>query len=57
LNDGNAGALWGHFTIFGANSREKHAAEPVQFGAPPAFCSSFGDRFRVTYLPQKIGSD
>jgi len=22
LNDGNAGALWGHFTIFGANSRE-----------------------------------
>jgi glucokinase len=21
LNDGNAGALWGHFTIFGANSR------------------------------------
>ena len=22
LNDGNAGALWGHFTIFGANSTE-----------------------------------
>ncbi len=22
LNDGNAGALWGHFTIFGANTRE-----------------------------------
>ena len=22
LNDGNAGALWGHFTIFGAQSRE-----------------------------------
>src|SRR6476646_2119040 len=22
LNDGNAGALWGHFTIFGASSRE-----------------------------------
>lgn len=22
LNDGNAGALWGHFTLFGANSRE-----------------------------------
>jgi predicted NBD/HSP70 family sugar kinase len=22
LNDGNAGALWGHFTIFGVNSRE-----------------------------------
>jgi glucokinase len=22
LNDGNAGALWGHFTIFGATSRE-----------------------------------
>jgi len=22
LNNGNAGALWGHFTIFGANSRE-----------------------------------
>lgn len=22
LNDGNAGALWGHFTIFGAESRE-----------------------------------
>jgi predicted NBD/HSP70 family sugar kinase len=22
LNDGNAGALWGHFTIFGARSRE-----------------------------------
>ena len=22
LNDGNAGALWGHFTIFGAHSRE-----------------------------------
>lgn len=22
LNDGNAGALWGHFTIFGGNSRE-----------------------------------
>ena len=22
LNDGNAGALWGHFAIFGANSRE-----------------------------------
>jgi predicted NBD/HSP70 family sugar kinase len=22
LNDGNAGALWGHFTIFGSNSRE-----------------------------------
>jgi len=22
LNDGNAGALWGHFNIFGANSRE-----------------------------------
>ena len=22
LNDGNAGALWGHYTIFGANSRE-----------------------------------
>jgi glucokinase len=22
LNDGNAGALWGHFSLFGANSRE-----------------------------------
>src|SRR5580658_4162745 len=22
LNDGNAGALWGHFTIFGADSKE-----------------------------------
>jgi glucokinase len=22
LNDGNAGALWGHFTLFGANSKE-----------------------------------
>jgi predicted NBD/HSP70 family sugar kinase len=22
LNDGNAGALWGHFTLFGANSEE-----------------------------------
>jgi glucokinase len=32
LNDGNAGALWGHFTIFGANSRETSIAVVIGTG-------------------------
>ena len=32
LNDGNAGALWGHFTIFGANSRETSVSVVIGTG-------------------------
>jgi glucokinase len=32
LNDGNAGALWGHFTIFGANSRETSVSTIIGTG-------------------------
>jgi len=32
LNDGNAGALWGHFTIFGAHSRETSISAVIGTG-------------------------
>ena len=32
LNDGNAGALWGHFVIFGANSRATSVSAIVGTG-------------------------
>ena len=32
LNDGNAGALWGHFTIFGANSKEASVSAVIGTG-------------------------
>ncbi len=32
LNDGNAGALWGHFTIFGASSRETSVSVVIGTG-------------------------
>ena len=32
LNDGNAGALWGHFTIFGANSKETSISAVIGTG-------------------------
>lgn len=32
LNDGNAGALWGHFTIFGSNSRETSISAVIGTG-------------------------
>ncbi len=32
LNDGNAGALWGHFTIFGANGRETSISAVIGTG-------------------------
>jgi glucokinase len=32
LNDGNAGALWGHFTIFGGNSRETSVSAIIGTG-------------------------
>ena len=32
LNDGNAGALWGHFTIFGAQSRETSISAVIGTG-------------------------
>jgi predicted NBD/HSP70 family sugar kinase len=32
LNDGNAGALWGHFTIFGANSRATSVSAVIGTG-------------------------
>jgi glucokinase len=32
LNDGNAGALWGHFAIFGANSRETSISAVIGTG-------------------------
>jgi len=32
LNDGNAGALWGHFTIFGADSRETSVSAVIGTG-------------------------
>ena len=32
LNDGNAGALWGHFSIFGANSRETSVSVVIGTG-------------------------
>jgi glucokinase len=32
LNDGNAGALWGHFTIFGGNSKETSISAIVGTG-------------------------
>ncbi len=32
LNDGNAGALWGHFTIFGANSRKTSVSVVIGTG-------------------------
>ena len=32
LNDGNAGALWGHFTIFGAESRETSISAVIGTG-------------------------
>jgi glucokinase len=32
LNDGNAGALWGHFTIFGANSQETSVSVVIGTG-------------------------
>jgi hypothetical protein len=33
--------------IVRTQSREKHAAEPVQFGTPKALVKSFGQRFRL----------
>src|SRR4051794_22546847 len=32
LNDGNAGALWGHFTIFGGNTRETSVSAIIGTG-------------------------
>ena len=32
LNDGNAGALWGHFTLFGAHSRETSISAVIGTG-------------------------
>jgi glucokinase len=32
LNDGNAGALWGHFTLFGANSKETSVSVVIGTG-------------------------
>jgi predicted NBD/HSP70 family sugar kinase len=32
LNDGNAGALWGHFTLFGADSRETSISAVIGTG-------------------------
>jgi glucokinase len=32
LNDGNPGALWGHFTIFGANGKETSASVVIGTG-------------------------
>jgi predicted NBD/HSP70 family sugar kinase len=32
LNDGNAGALWGHFALFGANSRETSISAVIGTG-------------------------
>ncbi len=32
LNDGNAGALWGHFTIFGANGKETSVSVVIGTG-------------------------
>jgi glucokinase len=32
LNDGNAGALWGHFTIFGANSQQTSVSVVIGTG-------------------------
>jgi predicted NBD/HSP70 family sugar kinase len=32
LNDGNAGALWGHFSLFGANSRETSISAVIGTG-------------------------
>jgi glucokinase len=32
LNDGNAGALWGHFTIFGANGKETSVSAVIGTG-------------------------
>ncbi len=32
LNDGNAGALWGHFTLFGANSKETSISAVIGTG-------------------------
>jgi predicted NBD/HSP70 family sugar kinase len=32
LNDGNAGALWGHFNLFGANSRETSISAVIGTG-------------------------
>jgi predicted NBD/HSP70 family sugar kinase len=32
LNDGNAGALWGHFTIFGGNSKETSVSAVIGTG-------------------------
>ena len=32
LNDGNAGALWGHFTIFGGNSKETSVSAIIGTG-------------------------
>ena len=32
LNDGNAAALWGHYTIFGANSRETSVSTIIGTG-------------------------
>ena len=35
--------------VVGTHSREKHTAEPVQFGRPPAVFSLFGQCFCLTY--------
>jgi hypothetical protein len=35
--------------LLGTHSREKHAVDPAQFGTPPAFLKSFGQRFSIRY--------
>src|SRR4051812_620910 len=32
LNDGNAGALWGHFNLFGGNSKETSISAIIEIG-------------------------
>ena len=42
----NEASIW---VFVSTNRREKHAAEPVQFGTPPALFRSFDQCFRLLY--------
>jgi len=43
-------------SLVSSQCREKHTAQPVQFGTPPAFFSSFGDCFRLDYCVKSFRS-
>jgi hypothetical protein len=41
--------------VVGTNRRQKHTAEPVQFGRPPALFTFFGEGFCLPYRIKSFG--